>query len=61
MKKKSLVPKSLEEFAQSVDFPVVSGLESGHGFIQRPVPFGPRAELSLGRRPHLVCKTGCMT
>ncbi len=57
--KRSLVPKAIQEFAQTVDFPVVGGIECGHGYIQRPLPLGPKAQLSLGAKPFLICDTGC--
>jgi muramoyltetrapeptide carboxypeptidase len=34
---KNFVKQSLDEFASQMDFPVWSGIKSGHGTIQRPV------------------------
>lgn len=35
----------IDEFAQSVSYPVLSGLPCGHGTPNRPLPFGPKALL----------------
>lgn len=52
------VPAVLQRFADEMPFPVFKGLVTGHGPIQRPVPFGPVAELKLGSRGELVVPTG---
>ncbi len=52
------VPLILERFAGTMKIPVLKGLQSGHGIIQRPIPFGPRAELLLGPRARLVVQSG---
>lgn len=54
----NLVPAVLQRFADSVSFPVFKGLVTGHGPIQRPVPFGPVGSLKLGERGELVLPTG---
>lgn len=57
---KSRVPAVLKRFAEQLDIPVVSGLQSGHAVIQRPVPFYTPAELQLSRSGFatLKCETG---
>ena len=55
---KKLIPSLLKDFAQRVSFPVFSGLESGHGVKQVPLPFGVQAELKGGRKPKLTVPTG---
>ncbi len=52
------VPQILKRFALTVNVPVLKGIKSGHGVIQRPIPFGPRAELHLGSRARLVVPSG---
>ena len=49
----------LRGFAESQDFPVLSGIPCGHGDVQRPVPLGTRAVLELGPRSKLICEVGC--
>ncbi len=39
----------LSEFAASMPFPVLSGVSSGHGTLNLPLPFGPRALLDPER------------
>lgn len=55
------VPGVLKRFAESVEIPVFSGVQSGHDVIQRPVPFETEAELYLGERGRLVCASGAET
>lgn len=45
---RSLWRRVFSEFAQSVRFPVLSGLPIGHGGRVRPLPLGPVAELDPG-------------
>lgn len=55
---KTLVPAVKKRFAEAMKIPVFMGLKSGHGIIQRPVPFETSAILHCGTRGELVCKTG---
>lgn len=55
---KTKVPAVLQRFAEQVKIPVLSGVRSGHGVIQRPVPLGTTSELHLGAQARLVCDTG---
>ncbi|MCC7405564.1 MAG: LD-carboxypeptidase [Bdellovibrionales bacterium] len=48
----------IRSFAAEMPCPVFDHFPSGHGKAQRPVPFGPRAELKLGRAPQLVIASG---
>ncbi len=49
----------IERFAKDSRIPVLKGLASGHDVIQRPLPFGTRAELHLGgSTARLVCASG---
>lgn len=57
---KSLVPRLLKQFAQAQKIPVFSGVQSGHGPIQHPVPFGTRAVIQGGLQPTIVIQTGVM-
>lgn len=44
------------DFAEKMPFPVLRGLPSGHGVIQKPLPLGVSATLSLGhQRACLSC------
>ena len=53
------VPDVIKRFAETVSVPVVSGLKSGHGPVQRPVPFGTPAKLKLvSGRAELVVHSG---
>ncbi len=49
---KDFVPRVLKEFADSQKFPVYKGIRSGHGVIQRPVPFNTESTLERGT---LIC------
>ncbi|MEQ1878532.1 MAG: LD-carboxypeptidase [Bdellovibrionia bacterium] len=46
---------AIQDLAQTLKIPVYSGIHSGHGPLQRPVPFNTKAILSAGR---LICETG---
>ena len=50
--------KNLKEvfsrFSEQVKIPVVSGIKSGHGKVQRPIIFQTKSYLYLGRRPRLL-------
>lgn len=50
----SLVPETLSRFAKQCKIPVLSGIESGHGIIQRPLFFNTPATLSCGSQPNMV-------
>lgn len=55
------IPGVLRRFAEAMTIPVLSGLKSGHGVIQRPVPFGTSAELRLSPgHAELICATGAL-
>ncbi|WP_211292598.1 S66 peptidase family protein [Bacteriovorax stolpii] len=46
-------------WAQDLEIPLYSGLEAGHGTIQRPIPFGTSCELSKsGNSFELVIQSG---
>jgi muramoyltetrapeptide carboxypeptidase len=51
---KALWPQVFKTWAARLSIPVFSGLEAGHGVIQRPVPLGTKAVLSGGERGHLT-------
>lgn len=55
---KDRVPAVLRRFAQVMRVPVLKGIQSGHGPIQRPVPFATRATLRLGEKPQLIVPSG---
>ncbi len=44
----------LSRFSEQVKVPVISGIKSGHGKIQRPIIFQTKSYLYLGRRPRLL-------
>jgi muramoyltetrapeptide carboxypeptidase len=46
---KALWPQVFKSWAQRLKIPVFSGLEAGHGIVQRPVPLGTKARLSGGK------------
>ena len=48
----------IKRFASQAPFPVFDHFPAGHGPAQRPIPFGPRAELKMGKKPHLTVKAG---
>lgn len=48
-----LVPQVLARFAREQPFPVLSGMDAGHGERQRPVFFNTPAELTCGASPRL--------
>jgi muramoyltetrapeptide carboxypeptidase len=56
---KSRAPRVMRRFASQLAIPVLSGIQSGHGAIQRPLPLGTASELRL--KPggcELICSTG---
>lgn len=49
----------IEEFCKSRKIPAFKGVQNGHGFIQRPLPLGPVAQLkSSAHGFHLMVPTG---
>ncbi len=55
---RNLVPHLLKQFAGSVKCPVFSGLKSGHGPNQWPLPLGTEAWISGGSKAGITVKTG---
>lgn len=58
---RDLVTPAIERFAESLKIPVLGGLPSGHGDIQRPVPIGTKALLQIGKTTKLILDTGIKT
>lgn len=54
----SLVPDVLARFAQEHKIPVFTGIEVGHGDLQRPLPLFTDAELKCGPLPTLTVNSG---
>ena len=55
------VDNALAEFAlqlESQKIPVLRCLNIGHGRSNHPLPFGPKAKLSLGKKPMLSIESG---
>lgn len=50
----SLVQETLMRFAQQMKVPVFSGVETGHGVIQRPLFFNTRAVLTCDKNPNMI-------
>ncbi|HTX25364.1 MAG TPA: LD-carboxypeptidase [Steroidobacteraceae bacterium] len=50
---RTLVPQVLERFAREQRFPVLKGMDAGHGALQRPVFFNTPVELTCGANPRL--------
>ena len=55
---KNLLPTYFKQWAESQSLPVFSGLSSGHGKNQKPLPLGARASLSGGKKPVLKVSSG---
>jgi muramoyltetrapeptide carboxypeptidase len=55
---RSLVPEAIKDFASQVRFPVLKGIKTGHGPIQRCLPLNTKSVLELGSMPRLVLETG---
>ena len=53
----NLGPTVLERFAHSLPIPVLSGIQAGHGAVQRPLFLHSRAELRCGPRAQLIVQT----
>lgn len=51
---KDLVYETLARFAQQCKIPVFSGVETGHGVIQRPLFFNTAAVLACGKNPNMI-------
>jgi muramoyltetrapeptide carboxypeptidase len=54
----SYVPRVLERFASTQKIPVLSGIEAGHGSLQRPLPLLTKSELFCGAEPILKMSSG---
>lgn len=50
----SLVHETLARFAKQCKIPVFSGVETGHGVIQRPLFFNTRAVLTCDKNPNMI-------
>lgn len=55
------VPRLLRQFAGRMKCPVFSGIRSGHGPGQHPLPLGTEARIFCGPRARITLKTGCLT
>jgi muramoyltetrapeptide carboxypeptidase len=53
------VPQVLKRFAESLSIPVMTGIQAGHGDLQRPIPFETDAVLTTGPKGTLVIDSGC--
>lgn len=51
---KALWPQVFKSWAERLDIPVFSGMEAGHGIIQRPLPLYTKAVLSGGKKGSLL-------
>jgi len=56
---RSRVPDVLQRFADSLSIPVLSGVEAGHGDMQRPIPFETMASLTCGAKASITIDSGC--
>lgn len=54
----NLIPAVFKRWARELKIPLFAGLPAGHGVIQRPVPFGPKAQLTGGSSFRLHMPTG---
>ena len=50
----SLVHETLSRFAKQCKIPVFSGVETGHGVIQRPLFFNTAAVLTCDKNPNMI-------
>ncbi len=55
---RNILPTYFKNWAQEQKFPVLTGVPSGHGPNQRPLPLGTNASLLLGPRAKLLVETG---
>jgi muramoyltetrapeptide carboxypeptidase len=53
-KDKKALKEVISRFGEQIKIPVVSGLRTGHGDLQRPVIFQTKSFLYVGRRPRLL-------
>lgn len=53
------VPAVLQRFADSLKIPVLSGIEAGHGDLQRPIPLETMATLTCGSTGSIAIASGC--
>lgn len=51
---KALWPQVFKDWAARLEIPVFSGMEAGHGVIQRPLPLSTHAVLSGGKKGSLL-------
>lgn len=58
---KKLYKHALQRFADEISIPVWSGVEMGHGEIQRPVFLGTRAQILGGKKGILKIDSGVKT
>jgi muramoyltetrapeptide carboxypeptidase len=58
---RNIVPKLLKQWAETQNFPVLSGIPSGHGHNQHPLPLGTKAQLDLGSQAKLVVPVGSLS
>jgi muramoyltetrapeptide carboxypeptidase len=54
---KALWPQVFKSWSARLQIPVFSGLEAGHGIVQRPVPLGTQAQLFGGKPGTLIIQT----
>ena len=57
----NLIPRLLKQFADSIRCPVFSGLGSGHGPNQHPLPLGTEAKIFGGSTAGITIKTGAFS
>lgn len=55
---KNLIPDAIQRFADKAPYPVFSGLPSGHGHDNWPVPFNTMCTLMTGKKAELSCSYG---
>lgn len=49
----------VQRFAEQMKIPVLSGVQAGHGDMQRPIPFETAAVLRTGRAGTIEIESGC--
>ena len=49
---------ALKRFAENISIPVLKGIASGHGDLQRLIPFQTKAVLQTGKKSHLRIESG---
>jgi muramoyltetrapeptide carboxypeptidase len=55
---KNILPTYFKQFAAEQSFPVLSGVPSGHGKNQHPLPLNTKSELVLGKKATLTIGSG---